>query len=98
MQNGYETIIENDGRNLSGGQRQKILIARALLCKPGLLIMDESNSALDVESETMVNKKLLGMNELTLLFISHRNSTQSFFPVCYELKSGVIMQVSGPNQ
>jgi ATP-binding cassette subfamily B protein len=69
----YETLIEENGANFSGGQRQRLAIARALLSRPRLLIFDEATSALDPESEAIVKRNL---NQIargrTLIVVSHR--------------------------
>jgi ATP-binding cassette, subfamily B, multidrug efflux pump len=55
---GYDTRIEERGVNLSGGQRQRLAIARAIVCKPSILILDDSTSAVDVETETKIHAAL----------------------------------------
>ena len=55
---GYETHIEQRGANLSGGQKQRLAIARALLTHPRILILDDSTSAVDVETETKIQDAL----------------------------------------
>jgi len=64
--NGYDTAIGQRGVNLSGGQKQRLAIARALLMQPAVLILDDSTSAVDVETETKIQAALEKlMNELT---------------------------------
>jgi ATP-binding cassette subfamily B protein len=58
MPDGYESVVEERGANLSGGQRQRIAIARALLISPGILILDDSTSAVDMETEVKIQQAL----------------------------------------
>ncbi len=74
MPMGYETIIGEGGSTLSGGQRQRIAIARALVFKPPILILDEATSHLDVKTESRVDKNLSELS-CTRVVIAHRLST-----------------------
>ena len=66
---GYDTMVGQRGVNLSGGQKQRIAIARALLIKPKILILDDSTSAVDVETEAELEKALEALMEDTTSFI-----------------------------
>jgi ATP-binding cassette subfamily B protein len=72
----YETSVEESATNFSGGQRQRLAIARALLPQPRFLIFDEATSALDPESEAIVQQSLLSISKnRTTLIVSHRLSS-----------------------
>ncbi len=76
LPNGYDTHIEERGVNLSGGQKQRIAIARALLTQPRILILDDSTSAVDVETETHIQAALAAMaHQQTTLIVAQRIST-----------------------
>lgn len=70
--------IAENGDNMSAGQKQRIIIGRALYSKPKILILDESTANLDLESEYSVLQKIFDLPDLTILFVSHRNNMLNF--------------------
>ncbi len=76
LPDGYETHVEERGTNLSGGQKQRIAIARALLTNPSILILDDSTSSVDVETETKIQSALdTLMKGRTSFIVAQRIST-----------------------
>ena len=76
LKKSYKTITGDRGLNLSGGERQKISIARALIKQPKILLLDEATSALDNKSESKVNKVLKSFQKnITSIIVAHRLST-----------------------
>ena len=74
--NGYETIVGPRADAVSGGQQQRICLARALAAQPEILILDEPTSALDPRSETLIQESLTALkHQVTLFIIAHRMST-----------------------
>jgi ATP-binding cassette subfamily B protein len=76
LEGGYDSRVEQRGQNFSGGQRQRIAIARALLLKPRILILDDSTSAVDVETETRIQRALAAEHpNQTRIVVAQRIST-----------------------
>ena len=76
MPEGYDTIVGERGVGLSGGQKQRIAIARALLKKPSILILDDTTSAVDMETESYIQQQLGKLNgQCTIFVIAYRISS-----------------------
>lgn len=69
---GLNFMIEENGKNISGGERQRICLARALLRKPAVLILDEATSALNSEMASKIEERILGLDQTIVISISHR--------------------------
>ena len=87
--NGLDTIVGNDGLSLSGGEKQRIALARALYKDPKILLMDEFTSSLDENTELKIieNLRTISKNK-TIIFITHRKNTLNICDEVYELKNG----------
>ena len=92
MEDSYETIIGERGVGLSGGQKQRISIARALAKKNPILILDDSTSALDMETEHMIQKTLQTLENTTKLIIAHRISAVRHADEIIFLENGKIAE------
>ena len=75
MTDGYDSVIEQGGANLSGGQRQRLAIARTLVTDPAILILDDSTSAVDLETEAKIQDALAAYDDRTVLLVAQRIST-----------------------
>ena len=76
MPEGYDTVVGERGVGLSGGQKQRISLARALLKKPSILILDDTTSAVDMETESYIQSQLKKLNgQCTVFVIAYRISS-----------------------
>jgi len=95
---GYDTMLEEGAKNLSGGQRQRLAIARALLTRPEILILDEATSSLDPESERIVRENLAQIaKNRTVIIVSHRLSMLKDADSIIVLKNGDLVG-HGPHE
>lgn len=89
--NGYDTYIEQGGANVSGGQKQRLCIARALLKKPKILIMDDSTSAVDTKTDALIRKAMREyIPETTKFIIAQRISSVQDADVIIVMEGGTI--------
>jgi subfamily B ATP-binding cassette protein MsbA len=96
---GYDTLIGERGARISGGEKQRISIARSLLKNPPILILDEATSALDTASEQMVQKALDSLlSGRTVLMIAHRLSTVRKADRIVVLEHGKVLESGGHDE
>ena len=92
MTNQYETVIGERGVGLSGGQKQRISIARALAKKAPILILDDSTSALDMETEYEIQQELAALKDTTKVIIAHRISAVKYADEIIILEHGQVVE------
>ena len=92
-ENGYDTVVGEDGFSLSGGQRQRIAIARAMLKNAPILLLDEATSSLDTQSEKNIQDALNKlMKGRTSLIVAHRLSTTQDADIIHVLDKGQVVE------
>lgn len=93
MPQGYDTIISENGGNLSQGQKQLLCIARVMLCQPPMLILDEATSSIDTRTEIMIQKTFAAMMKgRTSFIVAHRLSTIKESDIILVMRSGSIVE------
>lgn len=93
MQKGYDTVVEEDGSNLSHGQKQLLTIARAMLMDANLLILDEATSSVDTRTEVMIQQAMISlMSDKTCFVIAHRLSTIVGADTILVMKDGDVIE------
>ena len=93
LPNGYDTVITEDGGNLSQGQKQLLCIARVMLCLPPMLILDEATSSIDTRTEMKIQNAFARMMEgRTSFIVAHRLSTIQEADIILVMKDGHILE------
>lgn len=93
MPQGYDTVLDNEGANLSAGQRQLLTIARVFLCNPPILILDEATSSVDTRTEKEISKAMQElMKGRTSFVIAHRLSTIRDADIILFMENGNIIE------
>ena len=93
MPDGYDTIVGERGVGLSGGQKQRISLARALLKEPSMLILDDTTSAVDMETESYIQKQLSSIDhQCTIFVVAYRISSIKDSDVILVLNNGHIVE------
>ena len=93
LPNGYDTMVGERGTTLSGGQKQRLAITRTILVDPPILILDDSTSSVDVETERQIHQAMMGVIKgRTTFLIAHRLSTVKEADLIVVLKDGVVAE------
>jgi ATP-binding cassette, subfamily B, bacterial len=93
LEHGYDTVVGERGYRFSGGERQRLAIARVILEDPPILVLDEATSALDTESERIVQRALESLiQRRTTIAIAHRLSTIRNADVIFAIENGTIVE------
>src|SRR5699024_8435067 len=99
LPDGYDTLIEDEGANVSAGERQLITIARAFLASPALLILDEATSSVDTRTEVLVQEAMAALRtDRTSFVIAHRLSTIRDADVILVMEHGDIVEQGSHTQ
>ena len=94
LPHGYDTIITEDGGNLSQGQKQLLCITRVMLCLPPMLILDEATSSIDTRTEIKIQQAFASMMQgRTSFIVAHRLSTTREADVILVMKDGRIVEI-----
>ena len=97
MTMGYNSLVGDMGSNLSGGQLQRLLLARALYQSPSVLFLDEATSHLDQENEAKISEQIKHL-EMTRIMIAHRQETINMADKVFELQGGALTSTVAQNE
>ena len=96
--NDLDFLVQENGNNLSGGQKQKIGLARALIKKPQIILLDEALSNIDKESREEIFEYLYSNDNLTIVSISHDDSVYKYSDFLWELNDDTINVINNNNR
>ena len=97
LPDGYDTVLDEEGSNISAGEKQLITIARAFLADPALLILDEATSSVDTRTEVLVQRAMAALrSDRTSFVIAHRLSTIRDADVILVMEDGQIVEQGTP--
>ena len=95
QENGYNTIVGEKGSKISGGQKQRLSIARAIYNMPEILLLDEATSSLDKDVEDKILSTLKKLkNKFTIILISHHENPLKIVDSSYELKFNRLTKIT----
>lgn len=95
---GYETVVGERGITLSGGQKQRVALARALIKQPDLLLLDDTLSAVDADTESkIVDAMNVNKAKRTVVLVTHRASAAAIADKIYVIENGEISEAGSPN-
>ena len=98
LENGLDTVVGDRGHRMSGGERQRLTLARALMRKPKVLFLDEATSNLDYITESKIQTAIERLHgSITIIIISHRKESLRFADRIVELADGALVKVSDKN-
>ena len=93
LPDGYDTVISEDGGNISQGQKQRLCIARVMLCLPPMLILDEATSSIDTRTEIKIQQAFASMMKgRTSFIVAHRLSTIREADIILVMDSGKVIE------